>query len=455
MARPLTGSIRERRLSDGCVAYYVRIRDRQVLAGYAPDTRHTEVQSLLETRLLPAARRGEAWWEHVAPPTAAGARMTASTLTVEQVLSEYHCMIRASYENPNTRNANLSPIEVHVGPFFAYDGDRLRTADELTGPLVSAFIEAKRAEREVLCDLPETLADLDDATLRDAGALRHQLDAQEWAMLMRYGQRGGGKRACDPEATGRFSISTRGLSNNEINRCLSRLRDAMELADEDHDLALRDPTKRRRLPTEEPDRTWLLPDALECLFDAARELDALYPAATADGLPISRYTIVVCLALAGPRVSELCGFSDTDLRRDGLRVAASKTAAGKRTIEMHALVRSVLEEHRRAIGDASDLLFPNSGGGRRDRHSVRRLLGPVIARARELAAERGLDPLPERITPHTFRRTYLTYLYWAGHPINFAQHQAGHKDSRMLLEIYQQKVPRVLDERVAVWVERV
>lgn len=457
MARPLNGSIRERRLSDGCIAYDVRIRDRQVLAGYAPDIRHAEVELLLERELLPMARRGEAWWEHLAPPeiVVAAAPVSASTLTVEQMLSAYHETSRAKYDNPNSRNAYLSPIEVHVGPFFAYEGERLRTVDELTGPLVSAFIQAKRAERDVLCDLADTLAELDDATLRDAEELRRQLDAQEWAMLMRYGQRGGGPRAGDPDATGRFSISTRGLSNGELNRCMCRLRAAMLLAEEDHGLTLRDPTRSRRLPAGAPDRQWLLPDALQCIFDAARDLDQLYPSASADGLPIGRFAMVVCLGLAGPRVSELCAFGDTDLRRDGLRVADAKTAAGKRTIELHALVRSVLEDHRRAVGDASDLLFANSRGRRRDRHSVRRLLGPIIARARELAAERGLDPLPDRITPHTFRRTYLTYLSWAERPINFAKDQAGHKDSRMLLEIYQQKVPRVLDERVPVWVERV
>lgn len=457
MPRRLTGGVHTRRLSGGCTAYDVRIRDRQVTVGHEPQVCRAEVELLLERELLPMARRGEPWWERLAPPESAvaAAPVSASTLTVEQMLSAYCDAIAGKYDKRSTRNAYLSPVEAHLGRFFAYDGDRLRTVDELTGPLVSAFIQAKRAEREVLCDLADTLAELDDATLRDADALRRQLDAEEWAMLMRYGQRGGTRRACDPQATGRFSISTRGLSNGELNRCLSRLREAMLLAEEDHGLTLRDPTRSRRLPADAPDRQWLLPDAPQCVFDAARELDELYPSASADGLPIGRFAMVVCLGLAGPRVSELCALGDTDLRRDGLRVADAKTAAGKRTIELHALVRSVLEEHRRAVGDASDLLFANSRGRRRDRHSVRRLLGPIIASARELAAERGLDPLPDRITPHTFRRTYLTYLSWAEHPINFAKGQAGHKDSRMLLEIYQQQVPRVVDPRVPVWVERV
>jgi integrase len=457
MPRRLTGTVRERRLSDGCIAYDVRIRDQQVLVGYAPDVRRAEVELLLERRLLPLARRGEPWWEHVPAPTveAPGAPSQASALTVERMLSDYHAAICARYGNQRSRNAYLSPLTAHVGPFFAYDGDRPRTVQELTGPLVTAFVQAKRAEREVLCDLADTLAELSDATRRDEDALREALDGQEWLMLMRYGQRGGGRRAADPRATGRFSISTRGLSNNEINRCLSRLRDAMRLAEEDHDLTLRDPTARRRLPAREPDRTWLMPDALEAIFDAARELDGQQPCGRGGRLPIGRYPLVVCLALAGPRVSELCAFAATDLRSDGLHVAQAKTSAGRRVIELHPVVRRALEGHRRSVGGEDVTLLATTFGAQRDRGDVRRVLATIIARARDLAAARGQDPLPERITPHTFRRTYLTYLYWAGHPINFAMHQAGHKDSRMLLEIYQGRVPRVLDERVAAWVARV
>lgn len=452
MPRPLTGSIRERPSADGHLAYYVRIRDRQVLIGHAPDVRRSEVEALLKTRLLPMAQLGQAWWDHAGGLQPQAQEPTA--LVVADILSDYHRMICARYDNRRTRDAYLFPIEAHVGPFFAYDGDRLRTVDELTGPLVAEFIEVKRAEREILCDLPDTLAELDDATLRDPDALREQLDVHEWRMLMRYGQRGGGRRASDPQATGRFSISTRGLSSNEINRCLNRLRDAIRLAEDDHDLVIRDPTARRRPPREEPDRTWLMPDALQALLDAARDLDSRRPVAETDGLPTGRYDLIACLGLAGPRNSELCAFTLADLRSEGLRVADAKTAAGRRVIELHPLPRKILETRRREIGAASGLLFPSGSGGRRDRHAVRRLLGPVAARANELLAQRGQDPLPERITPHTFRRTYLTYLYWAGHPINFAQHQAGHRDARMLLEIYQQKVPRVLDPRVAKWVER-
>jgi len=52
-----------------------------------------------------------------------------------------------------------------------------------------------------------------------------------------------------------------------------------------------------------------------------------------------------------------------------------------------------------------------------------------------------LPPLPERVTLHTFRRTYLTYLAWAAVPLRRAMSQAGHKDAKLTLEIYQQDFP--------------
>jgi hypothetical protein len=45
----------------------------------------------------------------------------------------------------------------HVGPFFAYDGEGLRTLAEINGTLVSAFTKRKVHERELLADSPTRL----------------------------------------------------------------------------------------------------------------------------------------------------------------------------------------------------------------------------------------------------------------------------------------------------------
>jgi hypothetical protein len=62
--------------------------------------------------------------------------------------------------------------------------------DEITGTLVTDFTKTKQAEREILRELPATLAKLDDATLRDPDALEAQLDEREGDLLTPYGQRG-------------------------------------------------------------------------------------------------------------------------------------------------------------------------------------------------------------------------------------------------------------------------
>ena len=148
--------------------------------------------------------------------------------------------------------------------------------------------------------------------LRDPGALAEQLDPREWELLQRYGQRGG-RRAVDEAAVGRrISLSSRGLSNNEINRCLSRLRSIVAFANDTYELSLRDPTKHRFLPRTDPPRAWLRPDQFQALLDAAAELDAR--PARGEYAAHGRLSAVLVLGLAGPRASEFCNARWRDFR---------------------------------------------------------------------------------------------------------------------------------------------
>lgn len=389
--------------------------------------------------------------------------------TFGMAASEYlHALAR--YENANTRNASASPVVKHLLPFFAYEDPeraRPRRLDAITGRLVTEFTIAKRAEREILRELHEVLAELEPEALADPALLARQLDPREWELLQRYGQRGGRRRLGDHGATGRISLSSRGLCNNEINRCLARLRDIIACANDAYDLALRDPTRKRRLPRRDPPRPWLRPDQFQALLDAATGLDAA-PASDRYANH-GRLSAVVVLGLAGLRVSELCAARWRDFHpSEGiLHVPDSKTAAGERDIELHRLVLRVLTQRRDRLDPRpGDFIWATAAGTRRDRNNVRnRLLAPVIRRADELliardqrplprpagAAAERLDRAPPRVTPHTFRRTYLTYLAWAGRHQRFAMGQAGHKDAKLTLEVYQQPLPSKFDERVAEW----
>lgn len=52
------------------------------------------------------------------------------------------------------------------------------------------------------------------------------------------------------------------------------------------------------------------------------------------------------------------------------------------------------------------------------------------------------EPLPIRVTPHTFRRSAATYWYWLRRDERTTMHEIGHKSSRLTLEVYAQPQPR-------------
>jgi integrase len=450
MPRPLTGRIVERRLHDERLAYDVVIRRRQVLVGYAPEWTRRRVGLLLEDVLIAKAKLQEPWWEAIPTDDEPARLVDPGAISVREAASEYIARLRSQYSNPATLNAYISPVMKHVGPFFSYDGDRERRVNEISGPLVSSFTATKMAERELLSNLAATLTELDDLERRDPVLIRALLDSDaEWDLLVRYGQRGGRRplaEALGPGDTGRISLSSRGLSNNEINRCLARLRDILELAREEFSVDIGDPTRKRGLPRQDAPGTWLLPQQLQAVFDAADELDHRRGSGP-DYTNLGRRALVELLGLGGPRVSEVGSGRWEDLHLDGdaphFRIREAKTSAGRRDLRLHPVVCASLQARRSALApDGKDYIFATASGGRRDRNSIRtRMLEPVLARATELLATRKLPPLPDRVTAHTFRRTYLTYLAWAGVPLRRAMSQAGHKDAKLTLQIYQQDFP--------------
>ncbi len=56
--------------------------------------------------------------------------------------------------------------------------------------------------------------------------------------------------------------------------------------------------------------------------------------------------------------------------------------------------------------------------------------------------------MPKRITPHTFRRTFITLSFQAGKDLVFVQSQAGHADWKTTLEIYTQQSSRSVDPAI-------
>jgi integrase len=436
MPRPLTGSIRERQLADGRTAYYVRVRDDQTLIGYSPHWTRTRVEHELTDVILPKARLGQAWWKDYERRAAASG---ADDLLFIEAAGDYLDEIESRYAGKKASlNAAASPVRKHLLPFFAYHDrarQRPRRLADVDRFLVNDFLQAKRAERRELCELAEAVR------LGQTSGLtpRQQL------LLDRYGVR--------HVKTGKAALSSRGLSENELNRCLARLRDIVALANENYgpnlSQSFSNPTvgkfsKRTPGPT-----SWLRPDQFQAMLDAAQALDEADTRFSVD-----RKAMALCFVLGGFRVGELCALRvrDLDFASETINVRKSKTAAGIRSVDMALLVRDALRDRiGRLQLKPSNYVFGTKSGAMRSRDQVRNRFRVVLRETETLLAQRNQLPLDERVTCHSFRRTFLTYLAWAGMSPRYAMGQAGHKSPHLTMAIYQQAIPRKQDPRIRKW----
>src|ERR1044072_1150411 len=76
--------------------------------------------------------------------------------------------------------------------------------------------------------------------------------------------------------------------------------------------------------------------------------------------------------------------------------------------------------------------FPTRTGNRRTKDNINsRVIRPAGRRANERRARRELPPLPDRVTAHTLRRTYISMMLAAGAEIPYVMAQVGHEDSKV------------------------
>jgi len=199
------------------------------------------------------------------------------------------------------------------------------------------------------------------------------------------------------------------------------------------------------LKQREPRRTYLdRADQVASLLDAAGELDA---EARCDRRATTRRALLATLALAGPRIGEALEltWADVDLAAGRLRVRASKTDAGVREVALLPALRDELAALRATIDPAPGArVFGTETGGRQNPSNVRnRILARTIERVNERRAEAGLAPLPERLTPHSLRRTFISLLFAIGEDVPYIMAQAGHTDPKgHALDLRAGHVPR-------------
>jgi integrase len=239
------------------------------------------------------------------------------------------------------------------------------------------------------------------------------------------------------------------LSSESINRTLILLANVLDTAVE-HGLLASNPARgtRRRLKAARPTRRFLEADELGELLTVAGELDR---SARSDHR-IGRRAMIAVMAKSGLRVGEVCAlrWRSVDTVHQRLAVEEAKTAAGIRDVDLSLDLVEELNTWRaeRKPDSVDEFVFATASGRSRDKDSVRgRVLAPVVDRANEIRADRGLAPLP-KVTPHALRRTYISLMLEAGAPLPYVMDQVGHADSKTTLEIYAQVQKRVSRKNV-------
>jgi integrase len=247
-----------------------------------------------------------------------------------------------------------------------------------------------------------------------------------------------------------YKRSERPLSNRSINMHIDVLSQILALAD-DHGHIPSNPArgKRRRLKVTKARPVYLdSAEHIAVMLEAAGELDR-DPKSRTKG----RRAAIALLMLGGPRASSagaLIG-RDQDLANGRIEIGRDKTEAGVREIDMLPLLREILTEHKatNATGP-NDPILTTRDGNARDRHNLRqRVVGPVVARAEQLLAQRGGQPLPHGITPHKLRHTFASVLFAIGKDPTYVMHQLGHTDPAFTLRVYAHMMRRGPEEREA------
>ncbi len=241
------------------------------------------------------------------------------------------------------------------------------------------------------------------------------------------------------------------ISPTSINKTITRLSQILEVAVE-RELIVRNPArgKRRRLKQRQPPRTWLdRAEQVEALLIAAGELDTQ---ARVDRHAMPRRALIATLTFAGLRIGEALGLQwrDVDLAAGRVSVRASKTDAGIRLVDLRSALREELSVHkaRTAFAAAEDFVFPTENGRAQNPSNIRnRVLAKSVERANHDLAKRKRNPLPDGLTPHSLRRTFISLLLAIGEEVPYVMRQVGHTDPKVTLAIYAQEMSRDDGER--------
>ena len=253
--------------------------------------------------------------------------------------------------------------------------------------------------------------------------------------------------------TFRQALVGRGLSARSVNMVLDLLAQVLDDA-VDYKLLDANPARgrRRRMKVAKPTRSFLEPDMVVDLLDAAGEWERALP----EHQHYGRRALLALLCLSGgPRISEatLTDRGEVDIHAARWRIPEAKTDAGERDVELTAFTLDELRGHLAARRPAArGPLFPTRTGGRLNASNIRnRLLPEVVERANARREQASRMLLPARVTPHTLRRTWAMLALTAGRDARWVMAQMGHTDARLTLQVYAQVIQRQRIDFDLVW----
>jgi integrase len=256
----------------------------------------------------------------------------------------------------------------------------------------------------------------------------------------------------------RSRLHAKGLAPRSVNMVLDLLAQVLDDAVE-YGLLDANPARgrRRRMKVAKPRRNFLEPDMVVDLLDTAGAWEAGLPRHQRYG----RRALLAALCLAGPRISELTAapLGRLDIHGGRLRVGEAKTEAGLRDIELTAFLAGELRGQLAGIsgslrdrhGAALPVFHSRTGRALNASNVRNRLLAETVERANKKRAKEGRMLLPDKVTPHTLRRTFASLSLAAGRDARWVMGQMGHTDARLTLTVYAQVIQRQRVDDQLIW----
>jgi integrase len=234
------------------------------------------------------------------------------------------------------------------------------------------------------------------------------------------------------------------VAGSYLNATITRLGAILDVGDE-RGLIDRNPVRvnprNRKVKVSKARRAYLdRPEQITALVDAAGQLDR-EAATRRDRDTCVRRPLIATLVFAGLRISEALAlrWRDVDLAGGRLRVADSKTDAGVRWVPIMPVLRDELIARKTSARhvDPTDPVFANLRGKPLSRDNTRtRVLGKAHVIADAQLEGLGFAPLPERLTQHSLRHTYISLRVALGDDPATIARDAGHADMGVTFRIY-------------------